>query len=52
LALYQSLTQIFPMLQTSALCGEGAPCTLQGFAPYLSLFSFAAIGTLILKNKF
>lgn len=52
LALYQSLTQIFPMLQITALCGEGTPCTIQGFAPYLSFFSFAAIGTLLLKNKF
>lgn len=52
LALYQSLTQIFPSTQIAALCGEGTPCTIQGFAPYLSFFSFAAIGVLILKNKF
>lgn len=52
LALYQSLSQIFPVLQITSLCGELTSCTLQGFAPYLSFFSFAAIGTLILKNKF
>lgn len=49
---YQSISQIFPVLQITSLCSESAPCTSAGIAPYLSFLAFAAIGTLILKNKF
>lgn len=49
---YQSANQIFPSLHLAALCGDAAPCALAGPAPYLSFLAFAAIGTLILKNKF
>ncbi len=50
-ALYQSMSQIFPFLQITALCGEATPCTLTGYAPYLSFLGFASIGSLILIKK-
>lgn len=50
-ALYQSLLQIFPGIQIRMLCGEGAPCTMAGYVPYLSLLAFALIGWLILFRK-
>jgi disulfide bond formation protein DsbB len=50
-ASYQSLTQMFPSLQITAICGETSPCTLAGYAPYLSLLAFASIGILICLNS-
>ena len=49
-ALYQSMIQLFPILQISALCGE-VSCTLAGILPWLSLFGFALIAILILKKS-
>lgn len=49
-ALYQSLIQIFPQIQIRMLCGEGSPCTLAGYTPYLSLLAFSLIGVLILLS--
>lgn len=52
-AFYQSMIQMFPSLQISALCGVDTPCTLAGYAPYLSFLGFASIGSLVLmKDKF
>lgn len=50
-SLYQSATQLFPVLQITALCGEGSPCTLAGYLPYLSFLGFASIGAFILLKK-
>lgn len=50
-AFYQSLIQIFPALQHSALCGHAAHCTLAGPAPFLSTIGFAAIAILILLGN-
>ena len=53
LALYQSLIQIFPSLQTAALCGHTAHCTLAGPAPFFSTLAFVAIGiSLFFFTKF
>lgn len=52
-ALYQSILQVVPSIKIGAICGEGAPCTMAGPAPYLSLLAFVLIGLIIiLKNKF
>jgi disulfide bond formation protein DsbB len=50
-ALYQSLMQLFPVLQNSPLCGHAAHCTLPGPAPFLSLLGFGAIAFLILLGN-
>ena len=50
-ALYQSASQLFPVLQITVFCGEGTPCTLASYAPYLSFLGFASIASLILLKK-
>lgn len=50
-AVYQLISQIFPALQSTVLCGESGHCTFQGFAPLVSSLGFAAIALLILIHR-
>ena len=45
-ALYQSLSIVFPALHSPALCGQGH-CTEQSFLRFLSLIGFSLIAFLI-----
>lgn len=48
LSFYQSMSQIFPTLEITSLCGEATSCTTSGIGPYLSFLAFAA---LLVLNK-
>lgn len=46
-AIYQSLSQIFPVLQSHVFCGVSEHCYLESFFPYLSSAGFLLIALFV-----